>query len=132
MSQRPAIAKERPDLVPAKHVFERLSLELRDLHLTAEKLEDLVATLSSGNGSTTDEYIRGIQSVDFIRQSLQALADFTTILSVDSESSGYVDPEAAASAVRLRALADRLSGQQEPAPETAVVADEADDDDLFL
>ena len=89
-------------------VLGQVGAELVQLATSVQQLETVIGRLATDNSALNGDDCAILQNADYLRQSLEALADFTLCLSEQPLEHGEVDTAAAASAITLRELANRL------------------------
>ena len=96
-------------MVPAASALECTSRELRTISLMTEQVQDLVSRLVLDGRSVDVTTLRGLQKLDYVTQSIAAVACFLEGLAETTPASCYVDAVAASRLVILSDLASRLS-----------------------
>lgn len=89
--------------------------ELYDLALKSEKLQTALSQLMSGNCFESLECFTELQSLDYLTQSLVALSELWLGLAKQTPQDWNDEAYDLARKVKLKALADKLCGQQERA-----------------
>lgn len=95
--------------------------QLRAMTETARDVEMSVAQLADASPAAAVAAQTGLQQLDRLVQSVEAMADFVGALSSKCGPLGAVDAAPALAAVKLGAVRDRLAGRE---PEPAATADE--------
>lgn len=109
---------------PLSVLLERLACELSRLSSDAAHIEEMVNDLPWDHLADSATGMATIQSLDYFRQSLEALAEFTGSLSAQAAEDWQVRTEVATAGLKLTRLALHLSGHVHAEPD--------DDDDLEL
>lgn len=95
--------------IPLARFTHQLDRELDALAVAADGLEQVVGDIIANCPSEARNASRGLQTIDFLRQSLEALSQVMEDLTAEIPDTVYVDAEKVAAKVLLRDLAARLA-----------------------
>ena len=118
--------KHSKDLV-VKSIAVATGKELQDLSIIALKIQDAVAELMAAKRLTPNNEITKIQDLDYLTQSLVAMAEFWGNLANDTPDHWQYSNHNAIDKVRLKSLANRLGGFDETDHNTMMYTDGACD-----
>ncbi len=93
-------------------LFENLSCEARRLASIASNLDGLMAAIAASAGRMTSDQVLGLQNIDALRQSLEAIAQITTLAakSVPSDADFTFIRNDLANTVTVRKVRDGCLG----------------------
>jgi len=96
--------------IPAPELLGRLGAELADLAATVERLH----VLAGAPAAADPAYVRAVQSLDAVEQTLRNLAGFFAALAPAMPAGQTLDVRPALATVTLADLAARLAGNATP------------------
>jgi len=108
-STSPPIASQEP----AAEIARRVATELHQLGIVTARIECAVSGLILNNPGGASGLHQDLQSLDSLGQMLEALAQFLNVMATQIPPDWQFDPTKAASSVKLKDLAQRLSNQNE-------------------
>ena len=97
--------------------------ELRLLHSHSEGVQDALSELIAGGGLNNLAYVKQLQSLDYLTQSLSALTEFWGDLAVQTPEDWGLTLSAEMAAITLKDLSDKLSGT-EPSSQSVDVTED--------
>ena len=116
---------------PLAGALARTSEVLSEISSVIGDLEDVVGHAIGSAASVRELQIEELQKLDHVRQKIAGAAEFLEALSRSVPRDWLVDSQAAARAVPLTALAQRLGGGAPPSREAIQAAAPADEYELF-
>lgn len=111
--------------------LERAGEVLSEISTVIGDLEEVVGVAIGSAASVRELQIEELQKLDHVRQKIAGTANFLEALSHSVPPEWCVDTQAAAKSVSLTALAYRLGGGTEPAPQSVSSAQLEDEYELF-
>jgi hypothetical protein len=102
---------DHPNPVPLQTILLTLAAQTHALAGEAGRIEHAVAEISALNSTPGPEARKSLQALDLLVQSLEALSTYMEVIARDVEPTAMLDPTFAAEQIKLRGLANALSGK---------------------
>src|SRR5215510_14933875 len=104
------------ETVPVADTLDRTSNELRKLASVADNVQHIVGQMLRDHRADDIKSLIELQHLDYLRQSISAIADFLEALSASTPAHWSLDTKSASQSVKLSELAMRLASAADPVP----------------